>query len=209
MALLTLLQGKTKVGLFTAGDAPSGEAPTAGILGAFEDVTDALGLDDAADPLLEIDVSVQEEHSLQTEIVSHEIESGSEITDHARNLPQVLTINGLITDTPSGLGALSVVGGLINEFASVPLSVRAFQKFEEIRNAKTILDVVTALKIYRNMMIASVRFPKDAIVGKSLQFSLFLKEVRFVSSATAGASSGTAIDGAQGTSELGDQSLTP
>ncbi len=238
MALLTLFQGKTNVAFYTSGDAPDGEAPVAGALGAvgggLGSITAAaaggaigggtgaaLGaviggaagealvdvIDDNPDPILTVDVSMQENHSLQTEIVSHEIEDGSEITDHARNVPRVLTISGLITDTPSGLGALSVVGGLTNEFASVPLSTKAFQTLEQIRDEKTILDVVTSLKIYRSMMIEDVRIPRNAMVGRSLQFTIRLREVRFVSSATAGTTTGAGIDGASGTIDLGDQAL--
>jgi hypothetical protein len=206
MSIAFLLLGKTNVAFFdaTAAQRVSTDTPPAGVLGVVENVGAALGFGEAPEALLTLDVSINEGHSLRSSVVSHEVETGVEVTDHVRTLPRELTIQGLITDTPSGIEALAIIPGLVDRFGPLPPSVEAFQKFEEFWRDKQLLDVVTGLKVYQNMIIESVEFPKSAQVGRSLQFSIRMKEVRFVTSATVGESS---LDGF-GTTDVGTQSAT-
>lgn len=184
MSVAFLLLGKTNVGFFdaTVANRVSTDTPPAGVLGVVEDVGNALGASNAPDALFALDVSIQEDHGLQSEITSHPVEKDSEVTDNIRTLPRVLTIQGLITDTPSGIEALLIVPGLIDRFAATPRSIEIFEKIKAFWQEKKRFDVVTSLEVYQNMAIEDVRFPRNAVVGRSLQFSIRLKEINFASS---------------------------
>ena len=49
---------------------------------------------------LELDASVTETHSAEVDVTDHPIESGANISDHVRPRAEVLTIEGLVTNSP-------------------------------------------------------------------------------------------------------------
>ncbi len=123
MSVAFLLLGKTYVAFYdaTIEQRISTETPAGGLLGAVEDVAGALGIGEAGpEALWTLDVSISETHSLESEITQHPVEVGIDITDNIRNKPRPLRIDGVVTDTPSGLDALLVVPGLINRFTGLP-----------------------------------------------------------------------------------------
>lgn len=206
MSVAFVLLGKTNVGFFNA-NAPNRitvrNVPqrTIGVPGNPEPV----GNVNTPNALFTLDVSIEEGHALRSQIMSHPVESDNEITDQIRNLPAVLEIRGTVTDTPSGIDALLVVPGLIDRFAATPRSIETFQLIEDLWQKKTLFDVVTQLKVYRNMAIEAATFPRNRIVGRSLQFNMRLREVQFVSSVQ---STTATIDGF-GTTDIGAQVPTP
>lgn len=210
MSLAFLLLGKTYVAFYSAGFAPEQET---GVMGALERAGAGLAgslLGSAAateDALFTVDVSIRERHDRASDITSFPVEEGVDITDHVRTKPRTIVIDGVMTDTPSGLLALAVVPGLIDRFAGVPRSVESFQKLELMWNGKWLLDVVTSLTVYRNMVIERLQVPRDVRRGRSLRFSISMREVLLVSSLIGTADS--AIDGAAGISDLGGQTLGP
>jgi len=205
MSVAFLLLGKTNVAFFPAGQGPA-SAPRSGILGTFDDAAAALGFgDDAPTPTLELDVSIEEEHSLASDVTSFPVEAGSDISDNISAKPRELVIRGVITDIPSGIGALAIVPGLVDRFGGLPPSVAAFGTLKEMWRAEQPVDVVTGLEVYRNMAIVDVRMPKNAAVGRSLQFTIRLREIVVATSATAPA--GT-LDGL-GTTDRGPTTVVP
>ncbi len=47
-----------------------------------------------------LDASVEETHSMSSEISSHAIEDGSDVTDHIHNNPRTVSIDGRVTNHP-------------------------------------------------------------------------------------------------------------
>jgi hypothetical protein len=203
MSIAFLLLGKTNVAFYdaTAAERISDETPAGGVIGAFDDLTSVV---DTGGPqaVFTMDVSVSESHSLQSDITEHPVETGSDISDHIRNRPRVLSIQGLVTDTPSGILALAIVPGLIDRFASIPRSIQIFQEIERNWVNKKTFDIVTGLKVYKNMGLVSVVIPRTAERGRGLQFEFQLKEINFVSSETRQA--GT-LDGGDPDTNLGSR----
>lgn len=47
-----------------------------------------------------IDATVSEQHQLDSEVTDHPVEKGVNLSDHVRALPDTLTLNGVISNTP-------------------------------------------------------------------------------------------------------------
>jgi hypothetical protein len=205
MALSFLLLGTTTVSFYdaTAANRVSDTPPPSGALGALENVSNFFGGADPGEPtpLFTIDVSVAENHSVLADVQSHPIEDGSEITDHVIIKPRRLTIEGTITDTPSGaIAVLAPLTGIINRFAGSPRSIEAFNTIEGYIVAKKLFDVVTGLKVYKNMIIRSFNVPKRAIMGRALNFVMELIQIEIVSGSVVAV---TTLDGAAPDAEVG------
>lgn len=57
-------------------------------------------LPDGTTGSITLDASVNEQHMNTAQVTEHQVESGPNITDHIRPLPQKLSIEGMITNTP-------------------------------------------------------------------------------------------------------------
>ena len=132
---------------------------------------------------LTLDASLSESHKLTAKTTSFPIEDGSLISDHILNDPKTLTIEGFITDTPltylTGLrDALSNISG------SGSPSKTAFKTLTDLYEKKSKIEVTTGLQVYKNMVIESLDFPRDAKTGKALRFNIGLKQITLTSFTT-------------------------
>lgn len=158
--------------------------------------------------IIEFDASVREEHIAEVEVTEHPVESGIAVTDHARPKPLEITIEGVITNTPlnrqqtlstTGRGVRQVMttvrGNQISELLDTSTlsdavqgqpgrAENAYKKLCDLRDNPQIVVVVTALKTYQNMIMTSLRVPRDAETGDILRFEARFKEVRQVTNAT-------------------------
>lgn len=202
MTIPVIFLGKTNVAFFPVfpGIDNGITRPSPGFLGGLESIGESFGINAQPTPALTVDVSIREIHSLQANITRFPVEFGASITDHIINQPRTLTIDGLISDTPSGLVAL-VVPGLVTGLVSTPPGLAAFDTMKSWWGNKQILDVQTGLDVYTNMVIRNFSFPKDANTGRALRFSLSLEEIIRVSSAIEQSSS--VMDGAGPEANLG------
>jgi len=207
MSLAFLLLGETNVAFYNRDSGV--ELPPAGALGGILDVVEffaqpagysVIGSEQA---LFTLDVSIRENHQRRSQVTRHPVEDGSEVSDHIHLQPKSVTIEGIQTDTPSGLGALLIVPGMLDRFASTPRSVEAWQYLDKLQSEKTILDVLTGLCVYRNMVITNLNAPRSAQTGRALQFSITLEEIIIVGSATVGGTD-TIPDGMSDATELGN-----
>ncbi len=208
MTIPVIFLGKTNVAFFPVfADEPriGNTRPPAGFLGGLESIGEAFGVNSEPTPALTIDVSIREIHSLRANITRFPVEEGASITDHIINQPRTLTIDGLISDTPSDLYTL-VTPGLVSGFASTPPSLEAFDTMKSWWGNKQILDVQTGLDVYKNMIINNFSFPKDANTGRALRFTISLEEIRRVSSVVS--QSPAVLDGAGATETLGSTSTS-
>lgn len=204
MSIAFLLLGETTVAFYdaTAAQRISETPPPTGAMGGLTDVAEFFGAPaDSADiqALFTIDVSVSENHSSTYDIQQHPIEDGSEIADHIIVKPKRLTIEGVITDTPSGIGALLIVPGLIDRFSGSPRSIESFKTIQNYLDGKQLFDVVTGLKVYKNMAVRSFNVPRRAMFGRGLNFTMELNELQIVTGAVVASS----LDGAGPDSQIG------
>ena len=146
-----------------------------------------------------LDASVNESHTAQAQITEHQVEKGSNVTDHIRPMPQRISIDGLVTNTP-------IVNSL-QDLLQPPLQAQdngfsGSQKRAGNTNAKTLqfdssfdrvkntygelvdaakkgvlLTVYTSLKTYSNMAIYNLSVPRNAANGNALSFRIDLQEI--------------------------------
>lgn len=121
---------------------------------------------------LELDVSVTEQHQMQVDVTEHPVESGASLVDHVRPKPEVLTLRGLVTNTPNNVDPDNP------DPTNAERAGRALAQLRELKDSGTSLTVVTALRTYENMVLASVDIPRDASSGQALLFDATLREIR-------------------------------
>lgn len=144
---------------------------------------------------LEMDVTLREAHSFTNNITQYPVENGSTITDHIRQNPDKLTIEGLITNTPI-IPLSAIVGKLTrqdysnrNEAAFNELltmggfSISKQPGSKPVRTgAPQIIDVVTSLRLYTSMVIVNIAVNVDSSTDNSLIFTVDLQQMIFVDS---------------------------
>lgn len=123
-----------------------------------------------ADGILEIDAATSITPTLNSEATKHPVEEGADVTDHVRNLPATLTLDGVLVDFPlSGTG-----------FEGRSLEARA--TLEGIRLRRQPVDVVSGSATYLGFVLTGLSFPKTSSTGKAVQFSASFDEVKTVRS---------------------------
>jgi hypothetical protein len=138
---------------------------------------------------IELDASISESHVATVDVTEHPVEEGSNIVDHARPKPLVLTIEGLVSNTPMPFGGEHTETSRGVDFKSngkgdFERAGKAFADLIALKDSAKQLTVVTALKTYEGMMIRSLTVPRDARIGQALRFTCELIQVRTVRNAT-------------------------
>lgn len=158
--------------------------------------------------VLQIDATLSETHDSDVDIATHAVEEGVDISDHIRIKPVSLTIDGIVTDTPftiqaqiagvlssgavaltSKLGAFTgLAGGVITGAAigkALGLSSNrakdAYHFLRELQLQRQTFNVVTGLKLYRNMVLESLSVPREVSTGKAIRFTARMREIKIVS----------------------------
>jgi len=117
--------------------------------------------------LVTFDTMVSEEHKYSSRVTYFPIESGTIISDHILNQPDIIILSGLVTDTP------------LNIFATFNRSIAAFNALIDIHNRRQIVDVVTGIKVYRNMALVTLDVPCSMTTGQTLTFNLQFQKIIF------------------------------
>ncbi|MBC3540662.1 phage baseplate protein [Rufibacter sediminis] len=151
-----------------------------------------------------LDATVNESHQYLANVTTHPIESGGFVTDHVYEEPREVTIEGEITSSP--VIFFGNLGGLSDR------RIEAYDQLVSLYKTRDIVTLVTGLKIYTDMVIQSLSFPRDQKTGGRLQFSASFKEARKVSSQVIGVASEKAAadkkDKVAGNKDLGRQEAT-
>lgn len=120
-----------------------------------------------------IDVAVKEEHGFENEITEHPVEQGADIVDHVRARPIVVTLEGVVSDTP--------VQDFVRASRTAALPSReALDRLLAIRNARQPVEIVTSIRTYTDMMLESLTVPRDAATGDALAFTARFRQIRIV-----------------------------
>jgi hypothetical protein len=143
---------------------------------------------------LRLDAALRETHTHEAEATEHPVEKGANITDHIRQKPDGLTIEGVFTNTQlseDGVTRAIETGGVIFETTvladeesragAVGYAEACYRKLVEAKEAGKLVSVVTGLRSYDNMAITSITVPRDATIGDAVQFTIVLKQIIIVS----------------------------
>jgi len=131
-----------------------------------------------------------EEHTGSVSLTKNPVEAGADITDHAIVQPDIINIQGVITDTPLGAAAIGqIINTVTNLFgtsndSNLTRSQQAYAAFIELKNRAEPLEVETKLKTYSNMVITGVSTSQDKDSSRALFINLTLEEVILTESET-------------------------
>lgn len=182
--------------------------PVLGLLFAKEHRTEIRG----APQEIPIDAVITRGHQFTAAVTRSEVEDGTSISDHVILDTADLTIEGVTSDTPVGLleGITTAVENVADVFGvgdGETRSQTAAAALEEAWRTKAELEVVTRLRTYTNMVIASLDWPESRETGASLSFRMRLTEIRKVSLQRVPSSGlgAAARDLAEGAVEVGRQ----
>lgn len=155
-----------------------------------------------------MDLAVSEEHAFPSEISSHPVEQGPDISDHIRNLPEEITLESIVSDTPIGEVAADPSRQAAGPDAPLP-SADAFQKLVEIRAARQPVTVETSLGTFENMGLENLDVPKDAAKAGGLFFTARFKRMNLVQNKRTRRRVATPMAGAGGKATPKAKALTP
>lgn len=123
-----------------------------------------------------IDVAVTEEHTFDSEVTDNPVEADADITDHVRNRPEVVRVEGIVSDHPlTAMRELRTGTLLPSEDAFVNLLV--------IRENKEPVTLETSLQVYHKMMLQNLTIPRSAAQSGGLFFSATFKKAELVTNA--------------------------
>lgn len=127
--------------------------------------------------ILVLDASLSETHAQDAEATDHPVEQGANITDHVRPKPQMLTIEGFVSNTP----VIDARTAKVQFLPDQPGPAEAAHQILKNRlQAGSLHTVQTKLDTYTNMLLISKNEPRNSQIGDSLQFTLTFKEIRIV-----------------------------
>ena len=159
----------------------------------------------ASRTLLKIDCTRSEELSMDAQATLHEVEDGSQISDHVIKRGRTLQIDGIISDSPITLtGTLvgnaagfagSRIGGAAGTIATAGTVVMAnlalagspkpskaaLDIFDEIYANGTLLSIIGGLTTYENMIMERFTAPRNAATGGALVFKASFRQIKIVS----------------------------
>lgn len=123
-----------------------------------------------------LDAAITDTHEFSAEVTDHPLETGSSVQDHVYLNPDRLTIEGEISNSP-----VQIFGGLLSGFSGISdRRVEAYEELKALNKARAPITVVTGLAVYDNMVMDSLKFPRDQNTGQRLLFTAEFKKVTFV-----------------------------
>jgi hypothetical protein len=143
---------------------------------------------------LVLDATTLEVIDYSNTITNHPISNGSNISDHIYSNPTIIKMDGLITNNSLYLSDISTLTGFfegnvvsnIYNYITGPSKkqILAFNYLETLKENKTLVSIVSKMKTYDNMAIETLSFSTDKKTGDALEFSISLKQIKFVTSKT-------------------------
>lgn len=130
---------------------------------------------------IEVDAVVSRTHTFTARATRFPVEEGADVTDHVRQEPDSLTIDGFVSDHPVVILGGILQGATLSSLVSGAAAQRSRTAVEALLDAKEnalLITVVTPLKTYRDMVIERLVVPKTPRTGQAAAFSLELTKIR-------------------------------
>ena len=128
------------------------------------------------DAFMVIDASINDAHKASVEFTKHPIEFGANISDHGIIQPRSYTLTGRIAtiSTRGGDAPLDVIGNVINR------PQVAWEKLQDLAFSRTIVTVESNLKVYDNIVLASLSTEQNWQTARTLDFEAVFEELFIV-----------------------------
>jgi hypothetical protein len=125
------------------------------------------------------DLLLNESHSMESQISSHLVENGSEISDHIQNRLRRGSLTGMVGNFSLRAGAF-FPGGLVDREKTT------YEAFLDLWKKKIRVTIVTQLETYKDVVVTSVTTNRNSGQGSKQEFgvtfqqltSVILKEVQ-------------------------------
>ena len=142
--------------------------------------------------VLELDATVHETHDYTNTLTEFPVEKGFNISDHVIRIPEKLTMEGFITNTPvplsSNLKPLKGEDAQVNrvesaleillDLAGLPPASKNTDDVTTNALFPKVIDIVeTGLRQYKNMVITHITIPRDKDTGETLRFTCEMRHV--------------------------------
>ena len=111
----------------------------------------------------ELDASLSEDHTLDSELTEFPVENGSVISDHRVVKPEGVVVEGIISKTP-----VSFLGGAFGLLESEKDIPNEWAKVKKIFKDGEKMTVNTGLETYTDMILTKLSTPRDAKTGQAL-----------------------------------------
>lgn len=146
----------------------------------------------------QIEVTVNEQHNYRNEVTDYPVENGMNISDFIRQRPERMTIEGIISRTPLFINVgfeTAITGSGFNrtqnaletllDIAGYRLPKQVGQTIiVERAGTPKIVDIVSLLRIYVNMVCVTLTIPYNQANGDALRFTAEFKHIAMVMSKT-------------------------
>lgn len=133
-----------------------------------------------------VDATVNEEHNSNAKTTDNPIEDGASVVDHVQIEPKILTIEGVISDSPLGFPVIgniqNVVRTVTTLFGKSSRSIDGFNELVKLQETRTPFTVITGLKRYENMIMEELSVPRTSQTGRAIHFRAKFKQIIIVSS---------------------------
>ena len=134
-------------------------------------IASILGLETAG-PLIndiQVDVSINETHTLTATPTDSPIESGGNVSDHVKVDPRTLEMEGMVSDFP--VDVLKAING-----------ESAFDRYIALDlffDNADVFEIVTELRSYPAMVCTRFSVPRDKSTGGAVMFSASFREIQY------------------------------
>lgn len=122
-----------------------------------------------------VQVIINEETNDTLTITKQPVQQGASITDHAFKEPTILSMSILAQDN----GLSDILPGILNTFNSNGLAA-VYDDFLELQESRVPFDVITPKRIYRNMLMGTLRLVTDKATEKILSLNFTFQQIIIV-----------------------------
>lgn len=126
---------------------------------------------------IEIDAFVEERHVMSASVTQYPVEEGFNINDHVTQNPDGLTLHCAVGPQP-----VKILGGVLNLTSFKNNAYQVYDALIILKETAELLEVVTGLKVYENMIIDSMNITRTKDNGQSLEFDIGFTQVTIVQS---------------------------
>lgn len=118
---------------------------------------------------IKFDLIMSEDHNFESEVTSHPVEDGSVISDHIQNRLENGTVTGIISNF-----SINTLGLASNRAQD------AFEALVALWKEKTLVTIVTVLRVYEDVAITSAPVARDSDSGESITIQVSFRKVNTV-----------------------------
>lgn len=119
---------------------------------------------------LTLDATLTESHEYRSQVTAFPVESGVTISDHIRNEPERISLEGFVTNSPVKSYGTPFKPDMWREQGENRAEL-AFNELMRIRDDRELVTIVTGLRKYSDMALESIVFPRSNRIGQVLQFT--------------------------------------